>query len=404
MKALKQYYRIKYAAGLNITVEANDSGKIALCAVKIEGKLLTITKRVTGVDSLLSLQDHIPTDTPLALAINGKIILHKKIERIEDTVQEFSKILPNGKPEDFYIQKFDSGDFSFISLIRKVEADKWIRQIEEAGFELLSLSLGPFPADIILPQLNVYGEEVIFDGHNIRRNDNQNWKEYKSDVHAKAIHQLKIETEPIDESLVIPYSVAFQLLLLPDISLINALVPTLDERLKKKLTLIKIKTNGFISLSAILLLLLLNFFVLSTLNSANTKMAAQLDSSSQSEQEIKSLADKVVSNEKILNALGWEGGINKAGLIDEISSMLPQQIILHKIAVDPINQSAGHSGMGTVFNKRTIQVDGDCKSILPVNEWIARLKTRGWIRNIELKNYKYSQESDTGFFSIFIYY
>jgi hypothetical protein len=404
MKALKQYYRIQYAAGLNITVGAGDTGKIALCAVKIDGKLLTIDKKITDVDSLLSLRDYIPTNTPLALAINGKIILHKKLERLEDPVQGFSKILPNGKPDDFYIQKFDSGDFSFISLIRKVEADKWIKQIEEAGFEILSLSLGPFSADIILPQLNVYGEDVIFDGHVIRRSDNQGWKDYKNDAHAKAIHQLKIETEPIDESLIIPYSVAFQLLLLPDVEAVDAPVAILDERLKNKLALIRIKANGFISLSAILLLLLINFVVLSTLTSANTKLAARLDSSSQGEQEIKSLADKVVSDEKILDNLGWESGVNKAGLIDQISSLLPPQIILHKIAVDPISQSAGHSGAGVIFTRRTVQIDGECKSILPVNEWIARLKTRGWIRNIELKNYKYSQESDTGYFSIFIYY
>jgi len=404
MEALLQHYRIKYAAGLNITVGAGDTAKIALCAVKIEGALLSITEKVTDVDNLLSLKSFIPANAPLALAINGKIILHKKAEKLKEPVHGFSKILPNGNPGDFYIQKFDSGDFSFISLIRKAEADKWIKQIEEAGFEIMSLSLGPFPADIILQQLNVYGEEVVFDGHIITRNDDQAWKDYKNDAHAKAIHPLKIETEPIDESLIIPYSVAFQLLLLPYIELINASVPTLDERLKKKLALIKIKANGFISLSAILLLLLINFVALSMLNSANTRLAAQLDSSSQGEQEIKSLADKVVSDERILDNLGWESGINKACLIDQVSSLIPPQIILHKIAVDPVSQSATHSGAGTTFTKRTMQADGECKSILPVNEWIARLKTRGWIRSIELKNYKYSQESDTGYFSIFIYY
>ena len=69
--------------------------------------------------------------------------------------------------EDFYLQNFVSGDSSFVSLIRQKDANQWIDKLNALGFTTLMLSLGPFPVQQILQQLNLYGEEVVFDGHQI---------------------------------------------------------------------------------------------------------------------------------------------------------------------------------------------------------------------------------------------
>jgi len=401
----EKYYRINQAGGLSIFIGPGDSYVFNACLLKLEGKLLTIESKITDIYGLTAVEKHFSSKSAIAVNFNGKGILHKQVERMDNIDRNnFSKVLPNGNINDFYIQNLVSNDYSFVSLIRKNEADKWIAEINKLGFDVMMVSLGPFPVKNVISQVNIYGDEIVFNGHIIHRDENAEWINYNFDTTALAGYPLKIESEPINEKLLIPYAAAFQLILSSKINAITADVELLANNLKSKIENNRLKVNSFAILCCFLLFLLVNFGVLTHLNSLNTQLASQLTSSSQNEDEIDQLNNKVKSGQKLLDDLGWDGGINKTALLDQAAALLPQQITLHEISINPVDQAANRVRKTITFSKRIMRITGESQNILPVNEWIARLKTKKWLRNIQLESYKYQQEKNTGEFIILINY
>jgi hypothetical protein len=74
------------------------------------------------------------------------------------------------------------------------------------------------------------------------------------------------------------------------------------------------------------------------------------------------------------------------------------------VAVDPIDIAATRQQKKVVFSTRNIRVTGMSERIIPVNEWLARIKTRPWVKNVQLDSYAFNSELNTGQFSVMIDY
>jgi Tfp pilus assembly protein PilN len=402
---LEKYYRINQAAGISIHTGQDGAVLISACGILAKDNRLDIDKRIPELHTADELKPHFRVKTFVALNLSGKGILQKQIEKTHEIHSgNFSKILPNANFDDFYIQNFVSGNQSFISVIRKAEADKWIEQLKDMGYIPLSLSLGPFPVQNIISQLNIYGNGLLFDGHLIERDDQLQWTGYRYDPKALTPFVLKIESETINEKLLVPYAAAFQLVLASNLDVIEARVPSLAIEFQKKLADNKLKVSGFLALAVLFVLLLANFFLFSGLNSANNKLTSQLSKSAQSTTDIQQVNDQVQQKEALLKTLGWESDMNKSGLIDHLASLLPQEITWKEAAIDPIDLSASRVQKAVVFFNREIRITGTAEKIIPVNEWIARIKTKTWVKNVQMDSYAFNSELNTGQFIILVDY
>jgi Tfp pilus assembly protein PilN len=402
---LGQYYHINEATGITITIEKDGSYTVNACAVSTQNNQLNFQKKLTGITAISELKKLLPVKSYVSVNLYGKGVLQKQIEKAAEINQHnFSQVLPNANIEDFYIQHFISGNQSFVSVVRKAEADKWISQLRELGFMPLMLSLGPFPVQNVLSQLNIYGGEVIFDGHIIGRNEQSEWISVKNDKNTVPEFPLKVESESIDEKLLIAYAAAFQLVLSSKIDAVQADAPGLNEELKKVLEEKKLKVYGFLTLAVFFILLLLNFFLFSSINSSNVKLTEQVSRTAQNSNDVQQTNVQVQQKDSLLKILGWEGNINKASLIDQVAAMLPQEITWRAAAVDPIDVSASRIQKTIVFYTRKIRITGNSEKIIPVNEWIARIKTKAWVKNVQLDSYTFNSDQDTGQFTILIDY
>jgi len=402
---LKQYYGINEAMGISIAILQDGYTAINACSVVIQKNHLNFEKKVSDLNTTEKLPKHFPAKAIVALNLMGKGVLQKQIERSEEINQNnFSKILPNANIEDFYVQNFISGDQSFVSVIRRAEADKYISQLKNLGFVPLMLSLGPFPVQNIITQINVYGNELLFNGHTIIRNEQSEWTSYYYDVSISAPFPLKVDSEGLHEKLLIPYAAAFQLVLADKLELIQAAVPSLSAEFEKRIKEKKLKVQGSVVLSVFFVLLLVNFFLFSGLNSANAKLTELVSRSAQSNNDIQQINDQVQQKEALLKILGWDGDINKSALIDQVASLLPPDITFREAAVNPVDLSGSRSQKSIVFFYRKIRITGDSENIIPVNEWMARIKTRPWVKNIQLDSYAFNNEENTGQFTIVIDY
>ncbi|MDB5089161.1 MAG: hypothetical protein JWR09_3155 [Mucilaginibacter sp.] len=405
MNMLQQYYCINEAMGISMAIGKDGNYIVNVCAVSIQNNQLSFQKKLLGITAISELKELLPVKSYVSLNLYGKGILQKQLEKAAEINQHnFSQILPNANIEDFYVQNFISGNLSFVSVIRKAEADKWISQLKELGFMPLMLGLGPFPVQNIITQLNVYGNDVIFDGHIIHRNEQSEWISVKYHENITSEFPLKIESESISEKLLIAYASAFQLVLSTKVDGVQAEVSALNEELKKVLEEKKLKVYGFLTLAVFFILLLVNFFLFSGLNSSNAKLTEQVSRTAQSSSGIQQINDQVQQKDSLLKTLGWEGNINKASLIDQIASLLPEEITWKEAAVDPVDVSASRIQKSIVFYIRKIRITGNSEKIIPVNEWIARIKTKAWVKNVQLDSYTFNSEQSTGQFTILIDY
>jgi Tfp pilus assembly protein PilN len=396
---------IKEAVGLCITTNFNGNAEINACGINIIQNKLNFVKKLTGVQSLVELSTHFPPKTIIALNLSGKGILQKQIEKIEGiNPNNFSSILPNAEFDDFYIQNFISGNKSFVSVIRKTEVDKRINELQQLDFIVLSVSLGPFAIENIISQTNIYETEIVFNGHQISRDESLAWLNYYYDEALSSKNPLKIESENISEKLLIAYAVAFQLVLSNKLTPIIANVPQIESRYHDFINNRKLKTQGFLILACFFVLLLGNFFTFSYLTGANNKLTEQVSKSAQNNTDIQKINEQTLKKEALLKNLGYEGAFDKSILVDQLASLLPDDLTLKEVSINPIDLNTSRNQKTISFYSKRIKIVGNSDKIIPVNEWIARIKTKNWVRNIQLESFIINNELNTGQFTILIDY
>ncbi|WPU95834.1 hypothetical protein SNE25_09920 [Mucilaginibacter sabulilitoris] len=407
MPLLESYYSINHAVGISVTTDRGGIVQLDGCQVMVKNKELHLEKKVPAIDGVEELAKRFDTSLPVALNISGKGILYKQLPGVNSIgPDEFSNLVPNAVWADFYVQHFRSGDLSFAAIIRRSEADAWINALSSQGFRVLMLSLGPFPAQHILPQLNVYNEEVVFNGNRISRDASLNWTafRYEEPELAPAPFPLKLENEPVDQRLIIPYASVFQLVLSTRFDPVRAGVPALETTFNQVLEMKKIRVKAFAVLLVCFVALLCNFLVFSWLEQATEKLAGQVSSSAQNTNERERLITRVNKKEHLLRELGWDGGGRKSIRVDDIASLLPPEIIWQEVAVNPVDERESRDKRALKFADRRIVVKGICPQIIPVNEWIARVRSRKWVKDVQLQSYDYNNELNTGVFTLFITY
>jgi hypothetical protein len=402
---LEQYYRIKKVTGININCEPDGSITIAVCHVQVDKNKLEFVKKIGTLVQVSDVRNHVPEGALVAVNMTGKGVLIKILHNTEVINQEnFSTVLPNGRFDDFYIQQFVSGGLSFIALIRRVVADKELEALRREGMQPLLLSLGPFVVQQISGQLNNYGEAFIFDGHTIERNESKQWLNYSFTIGAKSSYTLKADSEALEDNIILPYAAAFQLLLSDRLERISVQAPRLIEKLDDYLKFARLKVNGISVLFVFFFLLMVNYLALSLLSTANEVLLQKVSVTERSTIDAANLNEQIGKKELLLKDLGWEGFANKAVYIDQMAQLLPERVSWSSLNIDPVDAAFSKSQRTTRFQTRKIRISGISPDILPVNEWLARIKTKNWVKGVHMESYTYNNELKTGLFTVLIDY
>src|ERR1700748_868506 len=116
------YYNINQAIGVHINLLSDNKVLINACDINVNGSQLDIGKRIIDLQKLEELKKDFPVKSYLALDLSGKGILQKRIKKVQKIDQSvFAQLLPNANINDFYVQNFRSGAWSYVSVIRKSE-------------------------------------------------------------------------------------------------------------------------------------------------------------------------------------------------------------------------------------------------------------------------------------------
>jgi len=96
--------------------------------------------------------------------------------------------------------------------------------------------------------------------------------------------------------------------------------------------------------------------------------------------------------------------VSKARLIGQMASCLPQEVTWKQVDMDPVDNDESRAQRTPIFKNRQIRIAGLSEKVIPVNEWIARIKTQHWVKDVTLDNYVFNNEANTGQFTISVSY
>lgn len=402
---LEQFYTLNQAVGINIDIQDNDRAVFSVCEVHINKRMLDLGKKRAGIVDLKELKKEFPQHKYCAINITGKGVLQKKLPKTDKIDKNnFSQVLPNAAFDDFYVQQFNTDNSSFVSVIRKQQADKWVQQLADQGCQSLMLSLGAFTVDSIIDQLNLYEDKVVFDGHILKRDSDHGWLSYQYQKNERTHYPLKIAGENIDERLILPYAIAFQLALSLKIQSIQADIPALADRLNQVINDRKIKVTGVAILGVFFILLFLNFILFSWLNTANNQMMDKASRTATNSSELRAIEREADQKESLVKQLGWDGAVSKSLLIDQLAGLLPPEVKWSALSVNRLDWSASKMQKKLTFFDGQIRIVGIADKIIPVNEWLARVKTLKWVKTVQLDSYSFNNEQNTCQFIVTISY
>jgi Tfp pilus assembly protein PilN len=399
----EKYQWLQACVGIELHILSDGETSCRMCDISLDNNSLSINSKFEVTGDLLDILKKIPVEKPISVTLTGKGVLTKKTSKEEELSDDkLLRLFPNINPGQFHIQNFISGDFSFISIIRKEVLDGILKTFEKRDLKILLVNLGPFASSNILKQINSYGTEIRFDGHLIILSEAGAWNDYKHSALTKSPFPLKIGIEPIPEQYLLAYAAAFQLALYHKLNAVvlpvDAVVKSLDDFEQKQ----KFNFRFAAVLGVFFVLLMVNFLIFSYYSSKNNVLLAEVSQSTASVETIQQTENDIKKSEALLKELGWYKGISHAWLADQLGQSLPADIKLREVAINPLNTIETDRQRLEIYKFGTIEIKGEAKNLEPVNEWIYLLKNKTWLQKINLDSFSPSTENETQIFSITI--
>ena len=107
------------SAGIQLTLHPDNKIDASIVVLKKSKNLVDLKDTFTGIDTYEGIFEHLKPGMPLYLSLNGRGILHKKLQSGNGS-DSINQLLPNASPDDFYMQayKIDENE-RIVSVIRK---------------------------------------------------------------------------------------------------------------------------------------------------------------------------------------------------------------------------------------------------------------------------------------------
>lgn len=390
--------------GVEVHLKQDGSHSVRVVGLSLDKKLIRIDRKKAYQGQLTEVLKN-KISGPVALTLTGKGILIKKTARL-DLVSDASlqHLFPQLKLTEFYVQHFPAGAHSFIAIVRREIADGLIFSFKALGIDILMLSLGAFVVDQVIPQLNAYTGSLCFDGHQVVINEEKDWEEYSYHPELKTAFPIKVDIEVMPEEFLLAYATAFQLILNEQLDLIEVDAPEISGNLQELSAKLKFTKYGGLMLVCFLLLLMINFLLLSSYNSSNQELSNKAGQKSYIFENRQKLEDAVKDKENLVLKLGWNKGYRYAYLCDQIGQTLPKGIKLSELQINPLYSATVGMLKDVQLEVGNMRIKGQTNSVYAVNEWIDVLKGKSWVKDVQLEKYTADDQKQVQVFTIQLSY
>ncbi|MGM9475198.1 hypothetical protein ACS5PU_02165 [Pedobacter sp. GSP4] len=390
----------EHLLGIEIKLLPDASFRCSYAIVSKKGNLLNIGKYHQIEGSLVKVLESIPRKYPLALTLSGKGIIHKlAISKGNETEGLFREVFPSVERKDFYVQECPLEDGSWVSIVRKSQADDILGKLKAAGMRVYSLSLGGLAITGIWEMITEKGTDFQVDGHLFQVSEMGALGGYLyTGTHSEEV-DFALGGGKVPSYALLPYALAFQLFLHDRVELVKTDHENVDQAFHAFLGNHALRKTASVFIFSLLGLLLISFLVLSYYNSENTALNAQAGNLSAAADRGDLLRKDIALQKAKLERLGWNGGYSYAFLLNEIGGTRPRLLQLKELAFGEEKKTGSPAEIGNI-----IRISGETSSLPSVNNWIFELKERKWVHSVKLLRYQQDNESESYLFSLLINY
>lgn len=398
------HFGLGACAGAEVHLKQDGSYDVRLVMLSLNRKLIRIDEKRCYAGSAAKIADFV-FEGPLAITITGKGVLIKKTSRLEMvSAGTLQHLFPTLKLEEFYVQHFPVGMYSYVAIVRREIADAVTSIFNKQGAEVLQLGLGPFVVDQVIPQLNSYGELLKFDGHELVLNEEKEWLEYNYSSAKEEGFFLKIDIETIPQEYLLAYATAFQLILNDKLDVVEASSENIKHNLSLFFAGLKFRFYGTAMIIFFFVLLMINFLVLSLYNSKNEELMSKAGQQSYIFENRANLEKDLKDKEFLVKKLGWNKGYKYSFLCDQIGACLPKELTLDELQINALNHSKTGLLKSAPLELGSMKINGYTNNVYAMNKWIYELKQKSWVKEVKLEKYAADDQHQTQVFTILLRY
>lgn len=387
----------KNVTGIEMHIMPDNTYSFKITNLIRDRKKIRVEEYEKGTGSFDDLTPLIKSKNPICLSIDGKGIVHKKVDiTAENNI--LNQVMPNANPESFYVQQISvSNENAFVSIIRKEVIQAILNEFKNRKLFVINLSLGPFIINSITSLLHNNHNEIETDSYSLHIDNNRIVDFFKNKTDKKSEEVIVIGDESISKEYIISFSSAFYYYFpgQPEDSVLLEEV-TLNEEFSYKQVL-KYTSRGFLIL--IFVILLVNFLLYDYYSKKKNEYLL-LYNKNESQIELRDTLNKQLEQkEKLLDNIGILSTSRLSYYADQLALKLPANITLTKMLQNPVKNKI-RKEVEILFERNTIHIEGTTSKSIDLHDWIEDISEESWVDNVVLLNYEQENSAIPGEFSI----
>jgi len=386
-------------AGVAAKINTDSSVQYSYVLLAIEKGKIKLVAQAKNWLTIEELKAELLNDYPIVIQIDGKGFLHKKLEEsIANDSKVVSKIIPNAKDDDFYLQQFSNKNGQHVSIVRKNQLDELLHTFYKTIKIPLAISFGGFSIEIIIPFLESTLNQQNLGSYTIHSIDNEiNTISVSTE---NELQKTKIEDDYISNNAVVAYAVGLQFLLkngayCTQIASINQENSDWQE---KSL----FKKAGMGMLVFFLVILLVNFALFTLWSDKNKTLQQARFGSGNYYSLIESVQNQLSKKESFLTKVAWNTPSKISFYADRLAATVPTSIKLTQMQIMPSEEVIENEIKKTIFQQNTILINGSCSNPTELNTWIKSMDEFNWIEQVKLNDYLFDSREHVANFKLYI--
>lgn len=351
-------------------------------------------------DSFDAVCSKISKQSPVCLLLNGKGILYRKLT-VSNVLSEpdlIKTIIPNVKPEDFYLQEYivsqenDKSD-KLIALARKLQIDKVVSDFSEKFDFIVDVSINPFALDNILQVVSA--NNILYKNFSFEIKQQKIYN-FNTNSNVNEVQIIEIENNSISSYLLPALALGFSFLF--DYKSIDTSVAGINKKREEYIYKQKTLFTGKMALGVLFSLLLINFLVFDHFYKKVQSEQQMVINQENTIDRLKLLKDEFASKNRFLQ----QGGLleqNKVSFyLDRLAATVPSNVTLTDLQLNPLINSRNKEEFN--FSNNLMRVSGTSLSSSEFNEWMKSLKDDNVFNSVSIISYEHDLRTNSAVFNV----
>ncbi|MCR9250194.1 MAG: hypothetical protein NXI20_07195 [bacterium] len=334
-------------------------------------------------------------DLPIALGVDGRSILVRRIDQIDGEVSIqsiISSIVSTGNPDDFALNVYQLDQIFYAAISRREALQNLLEEFKNNGLTPSELYIGLPPYLKLIEELSA--DDSSFGNYQITSKDQSKIQFARTDEAPK--ESISTGLGLTHEYLGV-FGYAYRFIQPKTQDFITANYQELKDLIldypQKVLNKYLLRTE----LGLLLVALLVNAFLFMDYSAENTKL-------SEKSSDTQMLMDSYIKKEKeydekqkLINQLNYNNA-NLAYLADYVASCVKGNLLLTNLALNPV--SSDKRKKDSPFDQGVLLIEGESKTSQEFGRFITAIQKLEFVDEINYQNYSFSQRKQLGTFEI----